>query len=218
MLFLDSADDAECAHWVATALVRGVTTNSTLLMKAGVKRATAAADRILGFGAPEVHVQVMAEEPERAFEQAGELAAFDPRIVVKIPFVTASGRLRTDVVGRCVETGIPVNVTACTTLAQGLAALAVGPRYVSLLWCRTRDTGEDPRRVVTSLVSRRDRLGNGTRALVGSVREPRDLTDALEAGADVVTVPPHVLGPWLSSDASLAMARQFRDDALGLEL
>lgn len=218
MLFLDTADEAECAYWAGANIVQGVTTNSTLLRKAGLQSVTATATQILGIGVRELHVQVISEDDEQAFDQATGLAALDSRVRVKIPLVTADGRYRTGLVSRCGDAGIQVNVTACTTLSQGYAALALRPSYVSLLWCRTRDMGADPQRVIEALVARRDLLGADTKILAGSIREPGDATEALNSGTDIVTIPPQVLAPWLHSDASLAMARQFADDALGLEL
>ena len=216
MLFLDSADEAECAQWVGGAALQGVTTNATLLRRAGARSVSGTARRILALNPPELHVQVSTEDDDDAFQQAVELAGLDDRVRVKIPFVTAAGRFRAGLVLRCLREKIDVNITACTTLAQAYLALSLQPRYVSLLWCRTRDAGDDPRLAVDALVRRRDRMGAETRVLVGSVRDPRDVNEALESAADVVTVPAGVLAPWLHADASIAMARQFRDDAVEL--
>jgi len=92
VLFLDSADDN--AAWVTTAIVRGVTTNSTILTKAGESSVSTAVKRLLAGEPGELHVQVTSEQDDEAFDQARTLARTDPRIRVKIPFVTSDGRYR----------------------------------------------------------------------------------------------------------------------------
>jgi transaldolase len=103
-------------------------------------------------------------------------------------------------------------------LGQGILAIGLGVRYVSVLWCRMRDAGEDPADTVTRLAGIRDRIGSHTKIVVGSVREVQDVTDATRAGADVVTVPPRILLDWFAVDRSVGVVRQFHDDAAGIHL
>ncbi|WP_181140305.1 transaldolase family protein [Streptomyces sp. Ru62] len=216
LLFLDSARDEDCTDWLQTGVVHGVTTNSTILARAGATSVSTAIKGILGHAPAEVHAQVLSEQDEVAFRQAIELAALDPRVRVKIPFVTSEGRRRAALIRRVREAGVSVNVTVCTSLAELYAALSLAPDYLSVLWCRTRDAGEDPAQVVRAVAARRAVTGVGTRLIVGSIREPGDVTAALGGPCDVVTVPPAVLGKWLDSPPSVVMARQFATDAEGL--
>ncbi|MEU3860086.1 transaldolase family protein [Streptomyces sp. NPDC028722] len=216
LLFLDSAAAEDCAAWVGSGVVRGVTTNATILVRAGVSSVSAAVKEILTAEPGEVHAQVVSEDDEEALRQARELAGLDPRVRVKIPFVTSYGRHRAALIRRARAAGVPVNVTVCTSLAQLHTALSLEPEYLSVLWCRTRDAGEAPARIVAALAARRDRTGADTRLLIGSIREPADVTAALNAPCDIVTVPPAILGPWLDSPRSVEMARQFASDARGL--
>jgi transaldolase len=216
VLFLDSADPDQCERWVAGGVAQGVTTNATILARSDEPSVTLAVKRILAHDPAEVHAQVLPEGDDEAFEHAVALAEVDRRVRVKIPFVTSEGRHRAALIRRACAAGIPVNVTACTSLAQLHAALSLGPAYVSVLWCRTRDAGFDPARTVEAVAGRRDRLGAGTRIVIGSIRAGEDVTDALAQATDIVTVPPPILRDWLDSPSSVEMARQFARDAAGL--
>jgi hypothetical protein len=70
------------------------------------------------------------------------------------------------------------------------------------------DAGTDLAQVVRSLAKRRD-----TRIVMGSIREPDDVTEALTQPAGIVAVPPSILEDWLASPASPGMAAQFAADA-----
>jgi len=218
VLFLDSADEQACTQWVAGGVVGGVTTNATILAKEREPSVLATVKRILDHDPDELHVQVLSEDDATALHQAKTLSATDPRIRVKIPFVTSSGRYRSTLVRRAGSAGVKVNVTACTSLAQAFTALSLEPDCLSILWCRTREAGDDPQDVVHAVAARRDRAGLSTRIVIGSIREGADVSDALCSAADIVTVLPAVLEKWLGSEASTALAKQFDAHAEGLVL
>lgn len=216
MLFLDSVGIDDCTSWVATEIVSGVTCNATILAKAGETSVSAAVRRILALEPMEVHAPVLSECDDEAFAQAKMLAEIDPRVKVKIPIVASAGRYRSALIRRACASRLPVNVTASISLPQLYYALSLDPGYISVLWCRLRDAGTDPAQVVCSLAKRRDLFGLNTRIVIGSIREPNDVTEALTQPADIVTVPPSILEDWLASPASLGMAAQFAADAEGL--
>ncbi|WP_341855842.1 transaldolase family protein [Brachybacterium sp. GPGPB12] len=217
-VFIDSADVEECARWFATGLVVGATTNSTLVRGAGAPSLRNLAGQLLALDPNESHLQVLSEDPAEAFDQAKTLGARDDRVRVKIPLLTGSGELRTSLISRCAQNGIKVNVTACTTPGQAMAAVGLGVSHVSLLWCRMRDAGINPARALEQVTAHRDRSGLSARTVIGSIREPADVSDALAAGADVVTVPPPVLRAWLAPDPSRLLAEQFSADSAYLTL
>nr|WP_260611462.1 transaldolase family protein [Streptomyces sp. WAC04770] len=216
LLYLDSAADGPCSDWIPTGLIHGVTTNSTLVAKAGATSVSSTVKRILDSGAAEVHAQVLSEADAEAYQQATALASLDPRVRVKIPFMTSAGRCRATLIRRVRDAGVKVNVTVCTSRAELYAALLLQPEYLSLLWCRTRDAGEDPAQAVRAVATRRALTSTGTRLLIGSIREPADVTAALDTPCDIVTVPPALLEQWIGHPRSMEMARQFATDAEGL--
>lgn len=216
MLYLDSARATDCADWWQTGIVSGITTNSTILTRSGATSLSATILKLLSCGPGEVHAQVLSEADEDAFSQAVSLAALDPRVRVKIPFVTSRGRSRAALIRRVRKAGVKVNITVCTSRSELYAALALAPEYLSILWCRTRDAGEEPAAVVQAVAARRSLTGSQTKLVIGSVREPGDITAALDSPCDIVTVPPELLDKWLVSPRSVDMARQFAKDAAGL--
>jgi len=218
MIFVDSAQYEQCAHWLSQSLVQGVTTNSSILRKADEHCLTDLAKRILAHNPRELRLQVISEASDEAFHQAETLAGLDDRIRVKVPFMTSQGHFRTSLISRCVDAGIRTNVTACTTMAQGFAAVALGVSHVSLLWCRMKDADVDPAEAVGQVARHRDRTGLPAAIVIGSIRDPRDVTDAVNAGADIVTVAPQILAVWLHSNGSVEMAQQFREDAREISL
>ncbi|MET7458187.1 transaldolase family protein [Streptomyces sp. NPDC005574] len=213
---MDSVTAEHCTDWLQTGLIHGVTTNSTLLAKAGATSVSSTVKRILASGTAEVHAQVLSEADAEAAQQAMALASLDPRVRVKIPFVTSGGRCRAGLIRRVRDAGVKVNITVCTSRAELYAALLLHPEYLSLLWCRTRDAGEDPAQAVRAVAARRDQTSGDTRLVIGSIREPADVTAALDTPCDIVTVPPAVLEQWIDHPRSVEMARQFATDAEGL--
>jgi len=206
MLFLDSIGIDDCATWVATEIVSGITCSTTILAKAGEISVSAAVRRILALEPMEVHALVLSECDDEAFAQAKMLAELDPRVKVKIPIVASVGRCRSALIRRSCVSQLP----------QLYYALSLGPGYISVLRCRLRDAGTDPAQVVRSSAKRRDLFSLKTRIVMGSIREPDDVTEALTQPADIVTVPPLILEDGLDSPVSLGMAAQFAADAAGL--
>src|SRR5581483_10153569 len=130
-ILIDSAALPEIQQALGTGFVAGVTTNPTLLRRAGV-RAAALPDLVrhaLAAGAPEIHLQVYAADLAGMLAEAEQLVALAPaRVVVKIPATPdgyrAAARLAAD--------GTRVTLTAVYTLRQALLAGSVGARYVAI--------------------------------------------------------------------------------------
>jgi transaldolase len=89
-----------------------------------------------------------------------------------------------------------------------LAALA-GATYVSIFSGRIRDMGYDPRPVIADTRAQLDREGLATRIIVGSVRHLHDVSEALSAGAHVVTVPPPIFRAMLRHPRTEETIREF---------
>jgi len=179
MLFIDSADLTDIAFAFDHGVVRGVTTNP-LFLKPEAHRETL--PKILSASTGPVSVQVSgARDTWQA--QAKGLFGRDPRLVVKVPCVPEGLRL----VHRLYGNRLSFNVTGVMSAAQATVAAATGAGYVSVFWCRARDAKLDPADAIRA--AKRDSAS----VIVGSIRSPEDVVDALFAGADIVTVPPKIL-------------------------
>ena len=200
-IFLDTANLAEIRRYNDMGLIDGITTNPTLLSREGGDP-DAAMKEIVSIVRGDVSLEVVATGHAGMVEEGRRLRGYGPNAVVKCP-MTADG-LRA-----CRELsseGTPVNVTLVFSANQALLAAKAGARYVSPFIGRLDDIGADGMGLVEQII---DIFGNyklGAQVLVASVRHPLHVIEAAELGADVVTLPPAVLGKMLShplTDAGL---------------
>ena len=115
---------------------------------------------------------------------------WDPaRITIKVPFSEVGLR----VLHRLAPRGVKTNLTCLMAFNQAYLAALGGATYVSIFSGRIRDMGYDAGPVIEATRRALDREGLASRIIVGSIRHLMDVTEALEAGAHVVTVPPAIL-------------------------
>jgi transaldolase len=86
--------------------------------------------------------------------------------------------------------GVKVNCTCCMSYNQAIIAARAGANYVSLFWGRIRDTGYDAASVVRQVHETFREWHSPSEIIVGSIRQMIDVNEAIQAGADIVTVPP----------------------------
>src|SRR5439155_13041009 len=118
-LFADGADLQGMLAMRANPLIRGFTTNPTLMRKAGVTDYEAFARQVLA-AIPDrpVSFEVFADDFDNMEQQARVIAGWGRNVYVKIPVVTTSGQFPRPVIRRISRDGIPLNVTAVMTVAQ----------------------------------------------------------------------------------------------------
>jgi transaldolase len=221
-LFLDSGDEQEIAHWMATGVVDGVTTNPTILLRQRWPDLQRGVDRLARLIAPRpLSVEVYASEPDEMIVQGNRFAAWADNVVVKIPAIGGDGTSYLEVVHVLEAHGVRVNCTACLSFCQGVLAAKAGATYVSLLAGRIDDEGGDGSETVTRFSSWLARWQMPTQVIVGSVRSPRDFQACASAGAHAITVPASVLARLIDHRYSRATAAQFTSDgqeAFGLSV
>jgi transaldolase len=148
-LFADGADRAGILRMYANPLIRGFTTNPTLMRKAGVTDYEAFAKDVLRAVADRpISFEVFADEFAEMERQALKISGWGENVYTKIPVTNTRGESSLDLVCRLARQGVKLNVTALMTLQQVkevAAALAGGPAaYVSMFAGRIADTGRDP--------------------------------------------------------------------------
>jgi len=187
-IFLDTADIRLIRKYNDMGLVDGITTNPSLLAKAGGDPAGAMAeisDVIKG----DVSLEVVATDSDAMVEEGRRLRRYGDNVVVKVPMtpdgLAACRRLSSE--------GIPVNVTLVFSTNQAILAAKAGARYVSPFIGRIDDTGHDGMQLIEDLVGIFQNYDFETQILVASVRHPVHVKEAAMLGADVVTLPPAVL-------------------------
>ena len=215
-LLLDTADVDAWRQWLPTGLFRGVTTNPTLLRRAGqacsVDNLQQLAQTALSLGAQQLHLQTWGPDPETATSRGRALAVIDPaRVLVKVP-VTLAG---VETARRLIDDGLQVTFTACYEAHQVLIAAALGARYVAPYLGRICDSGRDGHSELIAMQRCLDGLGSTTRLLVASLRQPQDLSRLAAEGLGTFTLGPDLAGALFASEATAAAAAQFERDASG---
>lgn len=222
-LFADGADLAGIARLAANPLIKGFTTNPTLMRKAGVRDYRAFAREMLAIiGGRPVSFEVFSDEFAEMERQALEIASWGDRIYVKIPVTNTLGEFSGPLITRLSAAGVKVNVTAVMTPAQVEAVagcLAEGtPGCVSVFAGRIADTGRDPVPLMAEAV-RILRARPKTELIWASPRELLNIVQADAVGCHIITATADVLAklPLIGKDLlafSLETVQMFRQDAL----
>lgn len=219
-IFLDTGDVAEIERFLRMGIIRGVTTNPTILLREGVRGGLAGLEQraraIAKLIAPlPLSVEVTSADPAVVRAQACAIASWADNLVVKVTVHGPEGELEPLEVVHELETrhGVRVNVTAMMSAQQAFLAALAGASYVSIFGGRVNNMGYNVCGEIRTLRSLLDRFGLGARIIVGSTREVLNVVEWLDAGAHVVTVVPDLLRGMLVHPYSKETVRQFLRDA-----
>ena len=221
-LFADGAEKKSMLELYADPLIRGFTTNPTLMHKAGITDYQAFARDILSVITDRpISFEVFADEFDEMERQARIIATWGANVYVKIPVTNTRRESACRLIDRLSHAGIKVNVTAILTLDQVSAvveALAGGaPSNVSVFAGRIADTGVDPVPAMKEAV-RMLRPHPQIELIWASPRELLNVFQADAIGCHIITATPDVLkklslvGKDLA-EHSLDTVKMFADDA-----
>ena len=205
-LYLDTAIYEEIAEAVKWGVIDGVTTNPTLIAKAGhdheeqVKRICG----IIG----NVSAEVVSEKSDDMIVEGRRIAKWHPNVIVKVP-LTPDGLAAGKVLA---AEGTRINVTLCFSVNQALLAAAIGAYIISPFAGRLDDINEDGMRVVADIVSAYRQQEIKTKVLAASIRNPMHVTQAALAGADIATMPVSVLKMLFNHPLTDAGQKKFLED------
>ncbi len=188
-IFIDTAKVAEIRRWADIGIIDGVTTNPSLIARTG-RNFDEVVREICSIVDGPISAEAVALEAEAMIDEARELAAIHPNIVVKIP-MTEPGLKTVNAVS---AEGIKTNVTLCFTASQALLAAKVGATYISPFIGRLDEISTRGMDLVSDIVDIYDTYDFETQVIVASIRNPLHFIEAAEMGAHVSTVPPDVLG------------------------
>ena len=187
--FVDTADIAEIKDLAATGLLDGVTTNPSLVMKAGRDFKSLVAEICEIVKGP-VSAEVAATDFETMLAEGRTLARIAKNVAVKVP-------LTWDGLKACkalTDEGTMVNVTLCFSANQALLAAKAGATFVSPFIGRLDDVGLDGMELIAEIRQIYDNYADlSTEILAASIRTVGHVKEAAMIGADVATVPPAIL-------------------------
>ena len=191
-IFLDTANLESIKMYNDMGLVDGITTNPSLLSKEGGDPQKTM-EEICRIIKGDVSLEVISIEYAGMIEDAHRLRKYGDNVVVKCP-MTADGLKACKTLS---TEGIPVNVTLTFSPNQAVLAAKAGAKYVSPFIGRLDDIGKDGMQLIEEIKEIFDNYQFDTQILVASIRHPMHVVEAAKIGADVVTLPPSVLGKML---------------------
>jgi transaldolase len=220
-IFADGADLAGIAEFAENPVIRGFTTNPTLMRKSGVRNYEEFAHEVLNLiGERPVSFEVFTDEFAEMQAQAQRIASWGDNVYVKIPVTNTRGESAKPLIRRLADDGIRVNVTAMLIseqVADVSESLSGGPpSYVSLFAGRLADTGRDP--IPTIKQALESIAPHPSIELIWA--SPRELLNVVQAdaiGCHVITVTNDILAklPLLGrapEQVSLETVAMFYDD------
>ena len=186
--FVDTADTAAIRELHALGMVDGVTTNPSLVAKAGRDFKEVVAEICATVDGP-VSAETVALDTEGMLAEGRALAKIAENVVIKVP-------LTWDGLKACkalTDEGRMVNVTLCFSANQALLAAKAGATFISPFIGRLDDINLDGMHVIQDIRTIYDNYGFETEILAASIRTVNHMTQAALAGADVATAPPEVI-------------------------
>jgi transaldolase len=222
-IYADGADKKGMLELNANPLIQGMTTNPTLMRKAGLTDFEAFARDILeNITVKPVSFEVFTDDFPEMKRQALKINSWAKNIYVKIPITNTRDESSLPLIKELARDGVKLNVTAILTLDQvaGLAKVLQPnvPSFVSVFAGRIADTGVDP---IPHMVECKKLLTGLPKAelLWASVREVLNIFQANDCGCDIVTVPHDILNKALKMAGmdlkalSLDTVKMFANDA-----
>lgn len=222
-IFADGADTAEMLEMYSQRFIRGLTTNPTLMRRAGISSYRAFAREILArIRDKPVSFEVVGDEFADMERQALEISSWADNVYVKIPVTNTRGEPSYALVRRLASRGVKLNVTAIMTLVQVRdVASVLSPEvasFVSVLAGRIADTGVDPVPLMAAAVQMLKTCPKAE-LIWASPREVLNIVQADCIGCHIVTATQDILKklPLLGynlDEYSLDTVRMFYRDAV----
>lgn len=222
-IFADGADKQGMLQLNGNPLIKGLTTNPTLMRKAGITQfETFARDILQHITVKPVSLEVFSDEFGEMKRQALKINSWAHNVYVKIPITNTRRESSLPLIRELAHEGVKLNITAILTLDQVAGTIqALNPQvpsFVSVFAGRIADTGLDP---IPEMRESRKLMADNPKAelLWASVREVLNIWQAEECGCDIVTVPHDILNKAIKlsgmnlADLSLDTVKMFAADA-----
>jgi transaldolase len=192
-IYADGANLEQMQALAADPLVRGFTTNPTLMRQSGVRDYAAFARAVLR-AVPDkpISFEVLADHPDEVRRQALAIAEWGENVYVKVPITNSEGRSLVPLIGELSRRHVKVNVTAVFTLEQVFEACRAlkdgSPSVVSVFAGRIADSGRDPVPHMQAALAICRASDRSIELLWASPRELLNVVQADEIGVDIITV------------------------------
>jgi len=196
-IFCDIAEIKKIQKFNKRKIVKGFTTNPSLMRKAGAKDYKLYSKKILKICKNKpVSLEVFADEYEAMKNQALQIDSWGKNVYVKIPIINSKGFFMGKLIKELNRLNIKLNITAVYSAKQSKRILkSINKKskvIISIFAGRAADTGKDPIPELKESL-RMSKSYKNVKILWASVREPYNYTQAKELGCDIITIPPDMI-------------------------
>ena len=193
-IFCDIADISSIKKFNNKSIVKGFTTNPSLMRKAGAKNYKSYSKQILKFCKNKpISFEVFADDQKSMIEQGEKINTWGKNIYVKVPVVNSENKFSGNVIKKLNSKNIKLNITAVYTASQTAKILKVINKntkvIISIFAGRASDTGKDPIPEFVKSIKLAKKFKN-VEILWASVREPYNYLHAKQLGCHIITIPP----------------------------
>jgi transaldolase len=223
-IFLDTGEIEEIKKYYGMGIIRGVTTNPTILVKSGVTGGMDGIKKRCVEIAKIIHplplsIELTDNDTSKMLKQAIEFSGWADNAVIKVPIHGPHGELENIRIVHELEEkhDVRVNVTAMMSAQQGVLAALAGATYVSLFCGRVNNMGYNSVDEISKLRRVLDIQGLESQIICASTREVLNVIEWLDAGAHIVTVLPNLIEGMLIHPYSKETVKMFINDAMKLQ-
>ena len=191
-IFLDTANIDEMKHILKWGIIDGVTTNQKIFLnEKGVDFKTRIKEICNLMGNKPVSVESNCKTVSEIVNDARDFTKIAKNVVAKVPMTKDGQGL--EALHILSNEGIKTNVTVMMNFNQLMLATKAGATYVSLFYNRAKDSGENAVKIVREITDWIEHNNYDTKLIVGSIRKPDDVYEAVAAGAHIMTIPYKIL-------------------------
>tara|TARA_B110000003_G_scaffold128885_1_gene130923 strand:- start:610 stop:1308 length:699 start_codon:yes stop_codon:yes gene_type:complete len=196
-IFCDIADLTSIKKFHKKKIVKGFTTNPSLMRKAGAKDYKSYSKQILKICKNKpISFEVFADDQKSMIDQGKKISTWGKNVYVKVPVVNSKNKFTGDVIKELNNRNIKLNITAVYTSKQVQKILKVINKktkvIISLFAGRTADAGKDPLPEFIKSIKLAKNYTN-VEILWASVREPYNYLQAKQIGCHIITIPPGII-------------------------
>ncbi len=188
-IFLDTANIEEIRQAARLGVISGVTTNPSLVARENSSDLKSVIEEIVSIVDGPISAEVVSTDAKDMIEEAQEISAWSPNVVVKVPICPAG----VEATAALSLKGVKTNLTLCFSLNQALLVARAGATYVSPFVGRLDDVGHDGVQLVADIVATFKQFDLPTQVISASIRHPLHCVASAKAGAHIATVPYKVL-------------------------
>ena len=195
-IFCDIADINLIKKFNKKKIIKGFTTNPSLMRKAGAKDYKLYSNKIIKITKKPISIEVFADKEAEMLLQGKKITKWGKNVYVKVPVTNSEGKFSGNVIKKLNNDNIKINVTAVYTAKQTLKILnKINKKtkvIISIFAGRAADAGKDPIPEIVKSIKLSKKFKN-VEILWASVREPYNYLQAKQLGCHIITIPPSII-------------------------